>query len=70
MGLTPAHIAGTSIGAIVGLLYCSGIKAAPLRQAISDMTLMQGKWIKQILTEKKVLKWLDSYRFNFMGRDC
>lgn len=60
LGIVPAHIAGTSIGAIVGSLYATGMSARDARARIEELTtrdagpladLMGGtslKWLKYI----------------------
>jgi len=58
LGVRPAHVAGTSIGSIIGVSYCAGHDAHVLRHTIEDMSIMDSDTLKT-LTQKSVFKWLD-----------
>ena len=58
LGVRPAHVAGTSMGAVVGVSYCGGLDARGLRRSIEDMTILKSDTLKTI-SSKKIFKWLD-----------
>ena len=58
LGLKPAHVAGTSIGAVVGVAYCAGHDARALRDAIEDMSVLKSDTLQSI-GSKNIFKWLD-----------
>lgn len=64
LGLRPHRIAGTSIGAIMGALYASGIRGAQIREGVERMTVSKGESWREALSKKDVLKW-----FEFMDLD-
>ena len=59
MGLKPAYVSGTSIGAVAGVLFCSGFSGKKLREAISQITVSQNDTWRDVLTKKHPFKWLD-----------
>lgn len=58
LGIKPHGIAGTSIGAIAGVLYASGLDGKSIRENIEQMSLMEKDSLGDALTKKDVLKWL------------
>lgn len=66
-GLTPHQIAGTSIGAIVGVLYASGIKGQQIRERINQVSFMEGDKFTDKLTRKGLLKWFDYIEISLSG---
>lgn len=57
-GIRPHKIAGTSIGAIVGVLYASGLRASAIREYIEELSLTEKNRFPDAPTRKNVLKWL------------
>lgn len=58
LGIVPAQVAGTSIGAIVGSLYCSGMPAKEIRAAVEELSLDEcDGWLDALLI-KHVREWL------------
>jgi NTE family protein len=55
LGLKPAWVSGASIGAIAGVLYCSGMTGKELRELLNTLTVPERNSIKNIFN----LKWLD-----------
>ncbi len=43
LGVRPSAIAGTSIGAVIGALYASGVKGREIREGIHEMVFSEGK---------------------------
>jgi NTE family protein len=56
MGLRPAALAGTSIGAVVGALYAAGASAKDIRQGISALVRKEGDSLRQMLFRKDLLR--------------
>ncbi|MGS2722872.1 patatin-like phospholipase family protein [Porticoccus sp. GXU_MW_L64] len=58
-GIKPAAIAGTSMGAIVGALYASGLSGTDIHAGINRHIIRKGDDLKNILAKKSdLLKWL------------
>ena len=64
-GIAPSRIAGTSIGAIVGVLYASGISARTLREEIESVSHRQKDGVAEAI--KNVLSWLPLLEVNWKG---
>ena len=59
MGLRPRLIAGSSMGAVVGSLYASGMRGKDIRQFIGKLVLSDGDTWPEALFRKDLLKWID-----------
>ena len=57
LGVRPALIAGTSMGAIIGALYASGTPAREVRERMRGMAWSPKDGIADALLHKRVLKW-------------
>ena len=64
-GVTPRKIAGTSIGAIAGVLYASGQSGKAMREHIENMSITEEDGFADALTRKDVLKWLQFIDINW-----
>ncbi len=62
LGLRPAMVAGTSIGAVVGALYCAGVSPALLRRELTEMSLSNNGVLETFRSGREVLRWLDFFR--------
>jgi len=58
LGLRPHCIAGTSIGAVIGALYASGISGTEIRTGVQAMLRSKGESIRKALRRKDSFKWL------------
>ncbi len=58
LGLKPYRISGTSIGAIVGVLYASGKSGKEIRQLVDELTVGTNESWLDALSEQRVLRWL------------
>lgn len=58
LGVRPHAIAGTSIGAIMGVLYASGLSAAEMREGITELTETP-RTLKELFDAKELPAWLD-----------
>ena len=65
LGIKPSRIAGTSIGAIVGVLYASGISARTLREEIESVSSREKNSVADAI--KNVLNWLPLLEVNWKG---
>jgi NTE family protein len=65
LGVKPALISGTSIGAVIGALYASGAPAREVRERLRDMTWSPKEGIANALLKKRVHKWLGMLDRNF-----
>ena len=63
--LRPSYVTGTSIGAVIGVMYCSGLSAKELRQIISETTIMENDTLKDVVTKKHMFKWLNFITHQF-----
>lgn len=67
MDLRPCFVTGTSIGAVIGVIYCSGLSASRLRQIISEITTVDNNTLKEIMAGGHMLKWLNLITPRFRG---
>jgi NTE family protein len=67
LGLRPVCVAGTSIGALLGVLYCSGIPPSQTRRQMTEASLSGDESLRDLLGKREILKWLDFARFQFDG---
>lgn len=59
MGLRPSHIAGSSIGAVIGALYASGMSGAEIRGLVAEFFLsFEDRFANGLLSEQ-ARSWLD-----------
>lgn len=63
----PHCITGTSIGAIMGALYASGMTARQIRELVQRMVISKGDSFRQILKKKDALKWIQFLDVDFRG---
>ncbi|MBU1163054.1 MAG: patatin-like phospholipase family protein [Proteobacteria bacterium] len=63
LGLKPAYVSGASVGAIAGVLYCSGMTGKELRELFSELTASERNSVKNVFN----LKWLDFIMPQFDG---
>ena len=58
LGIRPHAIAGTSIGAVLGALYASGLSGVKIRDLVDHLLLRDVEKIQDVLTRKDLLKWV------------
>lgn len=59
LGIRPYRIAGTSIGAIIGCLYASGMSGTEIRQMVDGLTVSEKEsWLESIFNEE-VGRWFE-----------
>ena len=64
-GIKPSCIAGTSIGAVVGALYASGVSARTLREEIQSVSHLEKDSFADAV--KNVFNWLQLVEVNWKG---
>lgn len=63
LGIKPFRIAGTSIGAVVGCLYASGMSGSAIRKLVDDLTVSeQESWLDSLFNED-IGRWIDFIEF-------
>jgi NTE family protein len=67
LNIRPYRMAGTSIGAVLGALYASGLKASQIRQGVQRMIISKGDSFKSVLKKREVLNWLKFMDLEFKG---
>ena len=65
LGIRPVCVAGTSIGAILGVLYCSGIPPSQTRRELTEVSFSGEGRLRDLLGKREILKWLDFAQFQF-----
>ncbi|WP_461482728.1 patatin-like phospholipase family protein [Porticoccus sp.] len=68
MGLKPAYVTGTSIGALIGAMYCAGMSTREMKNIFLEFSLKDNESFKHIVTKKHIFKWLDFIGPQFRGR--
>jgi len=58
MGIRPHRIAGTSIGAVIGALYASGMSAQEIRELAESLVAQEDDSWKQRLIEGRLFGWI------------
>jgi len=59
MGLRPSVIAGTSMGAVIGALYASGMSGKDLRELTREYSIQDGDTLKDVIKKRSYLaRWL------------
>jgi NTE family protein len=59
MGLKPACLAGSSIGAVIGALYAAGLSAREIREAVDDLVISEEDDWREILFNKNLTNIFD-----------
>lgn len=66
LGIRPHHIAGTSIGAIIGALYAAGIPGSRIRGIAADLVVRDGDTWREIFRKRdRVFSWARLVRPRF-----
>ena len=59
MSITPHRIAGSSIGAVIGALYASGMTGKEIRALVGQFSLSPGEGLVEELLNKDALRWIE-----------
>jgi NTE family protein len=66
--MRPAVIAGTSMGAIVGALYASGMSAREIREVIERRLILKNDTWRDVIEKREdLLKWVSAFKPDFSG---
>jgi NTE family protein len=66
LGIKPSIVAGTSMGAIIGALYASGISGKEIRERIGrHLILKDDTWRDLIAKKGDLLKWFSAFSAEF-----
>jgi NTE family protein len=69
LGLRPSIIAGTSMGAIIGALYASGISGQELKERVErHIILKDDTWQDVIGKRANLLKWVNAFSADFSSK--
>lgn len=61
LGIRPYLISGTSIGAVMGVLYAAGLSSADIRAMIDELTVSRDEsWLESLFNER-LTKWLEFF---------
>lgn len=67
LGVKPDLITGTSIGAVMGVLYASGLSAAEIRERIDEISWSEEDSFTEVFRQKNVFRWFDFIGLEFGG---
>ena len=59
LGIKPHIIAGTSMGAVIGSLYASGLTGKDIRKVIDELVISESDNLNTVLFRKDLLKWIN-----------
>ncbi len=66
LGCKPCVISGTSMGAVIGALYASGMSGKTIKEHIKKHIILKSDAWPDVLKKKgELLKWLDAFAFEF-----
>ncbi|MGC8604630.1 MAG: patatin-like phospholipase family protein [Desulfomonilaceae bacterium] len=66
LGCKPCVISGTSMGAIIGALYASGMSGKAIKERIRKHTILKSDAWPDVFKKKgDLLKWLDAFALEF-----
>ena len=66
--IRPAVISGTSMGAIVGALYASGMSAREIREVIERRLILKNDTWRDVIEKREdLLKWVYAFKPDFSG---
>lgn len=65
LGITPHLIAGSSIGAVIGSLYASGLSAQAIKDKAAHLTITKEDTFHSVLSDKKIGKWMEMIDADF-----
>ena len=68
LGLKPSFVSGTSIGALIGAMYCAGMPTNEMKEIFLEFSLKENESLKHIVTRKHIFKWLDFIAPQIRGR--
>ncbi|MFO7627644.1 MAG: patatin-like phospholipase family protein [Candidatus Fermentibacteraceae bacterium] len=67
LGIRPHRIAGTSIGAVIGAIYASGVTGMAIREGTDRMLIKDGDTLRDILANRDALASIRLLDIDFLG---
>lgn len=64
----PYQVTGTSIGAIIGVLYASGYSGKEIRDGINQISYSEGDNLIDTIKQKDLLKWVEYIDIDWSGK--
>ena len=64
LGVKPSSMAGTSIGAVIGVLYAAGLPATEIREQIKSLTALPESF-EAAFKARRLFGWFDLINFEF-----
>jgi len=58
LGVKPRHITGSSIGAVIGSLYASGMSAKEIKDKIAQIAITRSDTFQGVFSDKKISRWM------------
>ncbi len=69
LGIRPVALAGTSMGAIMGALYASGMTGAQIRKTVRENIITEDDGIREVLKKRgAILRWLGAVKPSWSPR--
>lgn len=69
LGIKPVALAGTSMGAIMGALYASGMTGAQIRKTVRENIITEDDGIRDVLKKRgAILRWLGAVKPSWSPR--
>lgn len=65
--IVPHQISGTSIGAVIGVLYAAGYNGREIRAGINQISFLEGDGFIDSLTGKDLFKWFEFIDIDWSG---
>ena len=65
LGITPYRVAGSSIGAVIGSLYASGMSAQKIKDKVAQLVITKKDNFKSVLSDRKIGKWMEMIDADF-----
>lgn len=65
MGITPKHISGSSIGAIIGALYASGLSGSEIHKLVEQFIISPDEELIDEFSNQETFRWLDFIDIEF-----
>ena len=68
-GIKPIAMAGTSMGAILGVLYAAGMSGREIRSFVGEHIVARGDGIKDLYAKRAgLMRWVTAVRFPWTGK--
>jgi NTE family protein len=59
LGIIPHRITGSSIGAVIGSLYASGMSAKDIKEKVAHLAITKKDTVRSVLSDRKIGKWME-----------